>query len=288
MLVSGALISSFNHTYVKELIAKADLQTKGDREELEEKLTGCTPDRVGGLRWSSPKDLEGCSESGQWRPIRLCDRRCGFSQPPAPSIRPKGRGGALECTLTLCEAACMRRANIQDFPSASEDVCADLFNHYASLHENVDGCRALTAKDVIDDQLTSSVYATGNSGMALLSILNSNQAFLSTLYDSSSGTSKAAAEDVLVCTAESYEECTTHNDRDTVCSRQVDYFPFIKNSAIQRAASLYELTIDTVSTQTAMLDCALVGARAQRPFEDCILYSDNPFSSRARVGDYCG
>jgi len=50
MLVNGALLSSFNHTYVQEIISRAE--TENEREQLSEKLTGCTADRVGGLRYN--------------------------------------------------------------------------------------------------------------------------------------------------------------------------------------------------------------------------------------------
>ena len=272
MLVSGALSSTFNHTYVEELIAKAELlvKTNRERDEVRNAFTGCTPDRVGGLRWSSPKDLEGCSEKGEWRPIRLCDRRCGFSQPTLPSIRPRVRGGELQCQATYCPPACRRRGNDKVFPVASTDVCFDLFNDYQRLNPTEKGCRNLTAKDVIDHELTSETYyesVGGNNptkGIGLLSKMIPDEEFLNTLY-SFNGKSTPAANDVVICFAEIYGNCTTYYDRETVCSREVDYFPFQKSPAIQNAATLYELTIDKVSAQTSMLVCVLAGSRALPP-----------------------
>ena len=51
MLVSGVLLSSFNHTHVHERLAKAELLLEGeDYETFSSQLTGCTQERVGGLR----------------------------------------------------------------------------------------------------------------------------------------------------------------------------------------------------------------------------------------------
>jgi hypothetical protein len=53
MLVSGVLLSSFNHTHVQERLAQAELREGLDpteMEELEDQITGCTQERVGGLR----------------------------------------------------------------------------------------------------------------------------------------------------------------------------------------------------------------------------------------------
>ena len=282
MLVSGALSSTFNHTHVEELIAKAELLVKTDKErdEVRQTFTGCTPDRVGGLRWSSPKDLEGCSENGEWRPIQLCDRRCGFSQPTLPSIRPRVRGGELQCQATYCPPACRRRGNDKVFPVASTDVCVDLFNDYHRLNPTEKGCQNLTAKDVIDHELTSQTYdgpAGKNNptkGHELLSKMIPDGALLSTLFEYYNGGVKStpAANNVVICIAEIYGNCTTYYDRETVCSREVDYFPFQKSPAIQNAASLYELTIDKVSAQTSMLVYVLAGSNAPTPSVDfCIL-----------------
>ena len=51
MLVSGVLLSSFNHTHVHERLAKAELMLEGeDYKTFSSQLTGCTQERVGGLR----------------------------------------------------------------------------------------------------------------------------------------------------------------------------------------------------------------------------------------------
>ena len=53
MLVSGVLLSSFNHTHVQERLATAELLEGLDvveMEKFENELTGCTQERVGGLR----------------------------------------------------------------------------------------------------------------------------------------------------------------------------------------------------------------------------------------------
>jgi hypothetical protein len=290
MLVSGALSSTFNHTYVEELIAKAELlvTTNKEREQVRQKFTGCTPDRVGGLRWSSPKDLEGCSEEGEWRPILLCDRRCGFSQPPLPSIRPRVRGGEIQCQATYCPPACRMRGNDEVFPignpdeetmrffrlETSTDVCVDLFNDYHRLNPNETGCRNLTAKDVIDHELTSQTYdgsageKNPTKGVDLLLRMSTKSRQLQQpqiLDEEFSNIVRSRSSDVVICIAEIYANCTTYYDRETVCSREVDYFPFQKNPAIQIAATLYELTIDEVSAQTSMLACVLAGSRALPP-----------------------
>jgi hypothetical protein len=128
----------------------------------------------------------------------------------------------------------------------------------------------LTAKDVIDHELTSETYyesAGGNNptkGIGLLSKMIPDEEFLNTLY-SFNGKSTPAANAVVICFAEIYGNCTTYYDRETVCSREVDYFPFQKSPAIQNAATLYELTIDKVSAQTSMLVCVLAGSRALPP-----------------------
>ncbi|MFN9903492.1 MAG: hypothetical protein ACK55Z_32910, partial [bacterium] len=40
---------------------------------------------------------------------------------------------------------------------------------------------------------------------------------------------RSRSSDVVICIAEIYANCTTYYDRETVCSREVDYFPFQKN-----------------------------------------------------------
>jgi len=46
------------------------------------------------------KDIEGCTENGDWRPVELCDRNCGFAEPPLPTLKPPELGGALDCSVS--------------------------------------------------------------------------------------------------------------------------------------------------------------------------------------------
>ena len=71
---------------------------------------------VSGGSWSTSKDLEGCSEQGTWAPVRVCDRRCGFSQPKLPEIRSYSRGGELDCSDTVCTQTCDIRPNLINSP----------------------------------------------------------------------------------------------------------------------------------------------------------------------------
>jgi len=244
MLVSGALLSSFNHTYVQEIISKAATPREGDK--LSEKLTGCTADRVGGLRWSTSKDLEGCSwdaidERGTWTPVRVCDRRCGFSQPNFPEIRSQARGSVMDCSRTICTASCDLGPNLQASSLLTLNVCTDMMDRFSQLNLTELKCRNLTAADIIDHQLGAAAFH-GRTGKFLLQDLQVPQ--LTNMYDGDQSTTLAKA--TIMCVAKDDEDCVTYHDKETVCERPVDYFPFTKNDAIQKVTSLYLLTIDAV------------------------------------------
>jgi len=196
-------------------------------------------------RWSSVKDLEGCTESGTWAPIRVCDRMCGFAGPPLPTLRLPERGGAIECSVTHCTPTCTIRNNPHTAPELSGDTCRQLIDDFADHHPEGPSCRNLTVADVINNDLSSRDHQNA-AGIELVKKLYpaSYGAGLKDIYMDGFPTFKAST--VVLCTASPGETCETFTDRQSVCAKEVDYFPFEKNPAIQRSTSLYLLKLDSV------------------------------------------
>jgi len=108
-------------------------------------------------------------------------------------------------------------------------------------------CRNLTAADIIDHNLGADAFP-GKVGKVLLQDLQVPK--LTQMYDGDSSTELAAM--TMMCLAHANEDCVRHEDKEAVCSEKlVDYFPFVKNNAIQKVSSLYMLTIDEVCPSTS-------------------------------------
>ena len=199
------------------------------------------------VRWSVDKDLEGCTESGIWAPIRVCDRMCGFTGPPLPALRMPERGGPIDCSITHCTPLCGIRNNPLTAPTLAHDTCSQLIDNFADAHPQEPGCRNLTVADLIENEMASADYP-GKSGVTLVQQLYSASAGsgLSEIYKDGMPTAKAAT--VVLCIVEPGETCEAFTDRQSVCAKEVDYFPFFKSPAIQKAATLYILKLDSVSS----------------------------------------
>lgn len=202
--------------------------------------------------WASAKDLEGCTEAGAWAPVSVCDRRCGFTQPPLPVIRTKNRAGAVDCTVQVCTPRCNRIPNLKDFPDLDVETCETLAEIARNLtaFENEPNCHGLSAANITDYK---DFQIGGNDGATLLRAWG--VADVSKYLTASTSKSTGVAASTLVCFATAAEDCETSDDRHTVCSKMVDYFPFEKNPDIQKVTSLYILTIDSVYICLSLCEC---------------------------------
>ena len=140
---------------------------------------------------------------------------------------------------------------------ATDEICEDVVQNYvAKLQEqnpNAPICGYnLTAFDVIEYDVKSDILevsggAAGDFELFTQLYPGAKGSGIVQFYNFVGGTATQAAKDLLLCVASHDEDCETYKDRDTVCNRTVDFFPFAKSPAISKSSILYMLTFDSVS-----------------------------------------